>query len=310
VIIKEATLTILADNRAEPPFSAEHGFSVLVSAVSAGGEELVVLFDTGRGRLIGNAALSLEGASLPSARYLVLSHGHYDHTDALAEVLSLVPELAVCASRKVTMRHYSTSTGLVRDRSLSPRTRGILGRLPPERRIFFDDGLSLFPAGKAAEESGGEDLCAAGPARDVPRGLVNLAGNIPREHRTETPARFLFSDRLCTAPDSVPDEIVLWMESSAGLIILTGCCHAGFINTCEHIKRISGITSIYAVVGGFHLALCGAERLEEICAYVRLEQIRRLIPCHCTGEEESWYLEEQLGGGIVESGRVGKIVIF
>lgn len=294
--VLNATLTILSDNRAQAPFCVEHGFSVLLRLEPEEGPAFTVLFDTGRGTLLANAAHA--GVDPSDIRFLVLSHGHYDHTDAFTEVLEAAPGVVVCASRTVDIAHYSTSTGEIRDISLSPRSRTALACLPQERKILFDDRVCL-------DASGARPVMGSGAS-----GPVFLAGNIPRLHPLEGPSPVLFADHQGIFPDIVPDEIVLWFNTPHGLVILTGCCHAGFINTCEYVRKLARAETIRAVIGGFHLIGGGQERLESIRGYMIDNHIPLIVPSHCTGDAESAWLVSALGPGVVQPGYAGKILSF
>jgi len=70
-----------------------------------------------------------------------------------------------------------------------------------------------------------------------------------------------------------------------GLVIITGCAHAGIINTIKHAQKIMNEKRIYAVLGGFHLVNASKHRLE-----MTIEKFRSMRPsyvglCHCTGTE-------------------------
>ncbi len=288
--INRARITILADNEATPPYRAEHGFSALIEAWDEdGADPLVALFDTGRGALFDNAAAA--GVDLSRVTDAILSHGHYDHTDALPEFLARCPNARVHASSRVGREHYSLSTGTCRAIGLSDATR---------------KALSLLPAGRFATFTG------ATAVADKRLGLVE---DIPRVRPLEGPSPLLFADALCSAPDAVPDELALWLETDKGLVILTGCCHAGFMNTCEHVLDRASDARIRAVVGGFHLAGVDEERLEATAAYIDERGIGRVVACHCTGEAETAALSSRLGGtstkdGVVTKGSVGRVIEF
>ncbi|MDX1372399.1 MAG: MBL fold metallo-hydrolase, partial [Nitrososphaeraceae archaeon] len=71
-----------------------------------------------------------------------------------------------------------------------------------------------------------------------------------------------------------------------GLVILTGCGHAGIINTINYSKEITGISELYAVIGGFHLP--ATNEIYENALNPTLNEIQKsdpkfIIPCHCTG---------------------------
>ena len=185
------------------------------------------------------------------------------------------PATRVHASAEIFREHYSLRTGACRAIALSDESRAAISALPRDQ---------FRPFGKAASVPGG----------------IRLAGRIPRAHPLETPSPLLFGDPSCTVPDEVPDEIVLWIDTPDGLAILTGCCHAGFINTCEYVRAVSGIGEIHAVIGGFHLSNVGEERLRATAEYIERTGIRRVIPCHCTGEAEIEWLKERLGPAVTK----------
>ncbi|HNY16873.1 MAG TPA: MBL fold metallo-hydrolase [Treponemataceae bacterium] len=280
--MKEAAnvkITILADNAATPPYRAEHGFSALVETQRDDGGSDAVLFDVGMGALFGNAALA--GVDLSRVSEVVLSHGHYDHTDALGAFLEKYPAARVHASTEVFRDHYSLRTGMCRKIALSDGNRVMLSALPEERFLTFGKAASIFD------------------------GRIHLAGRIPRVSPLESPSPLLFENSGCTIPDEVNDEIVLWTNTGYGLVILTGCCHAGFINTCEYVRAVSGIDDIHAVIGGFHLANVGEERLCATAEYIESREIPCVIPCHCTGDAEIEWLRARLGSDIVTKGECG-----
>lgn len=278
-------ITILADNTATPPYRSEHGFSALVETRdSSCDSSRALLFDVGMGVLFDNASVS--GVDLSLVSDIVLSHGHYDHTDALASVLERYPSARVHASGEAFADHYSLRTGACRNISLSDKNRGILSALPQGQFVMFGDTDVIE--------------CTR----------INLAGRIPREYSLESPSPLLFADASCTVPDEVTDEIVLWVDTPAGLVILTGCCHAGFVNTCEYVCSVSGIDAIHAVIGGFHLANVGEGRLRATADYIQSRKISRVVPCHCTGDPEIEWLRSRLGSGVVTKGECGTVLVF
>lgn len=276
------TVTLLADNVAEPPFREEHGFSAcLETADPPEGTRGHILFDVGRGALLDNApaaGLALEGVS-----DIVLSHGHYDHTDALPAVLSAAPGARVHASEGIFDGHWSARTGALRPIGLSAESRAAL-----EERA-----------------SGHQPLFQPFRGRKTLSGTpFHLAEGIPRLHPLETPSPLLFSDPEGLRPDPVSEELALWANTPEGLVILTGCCHGGLINTCEYVRSLSGESRIRAVIGGFHLAGVSEERLEATADYLCGAGVSLLVPCHCTGAAETDWLRVRLGE-FVESGACG-----
>jgi len=268
--MNEISIAVLADNSAEPPFRAEHGFSALIEIPGFA----PVLFDTGMGALFDNSKSALVDLSRVSD--VVLSHGHYDHTDALSAFAKEHPQVLIHASSEALRPHYSLRTGSCRSIGVSQENRDLLSQTAKDRFIPFT----------------GED--------SISGGAIRLAAPIPRLHPDETPSPLLFEDAACSVPDAVPDELVLWMNTAKGLVLVTGCCHAGFINTCNFVRSLSGGLPIRAVIGGFHLAHVPQERLEATAAYIREQRIELVVACHCTGEAETAYLAEHTAGAAVK----------
>lgn len=275
-ICNEVTLTILADNLAEPPCTSEHGFSVLVES---DGRRL--LYDVGRGSLFANAAAC--GISLAGITDLVLSHGHYDHTDALPAVLDALPSVRVHASAHIRDEHYSKRTGQCRSIGLSPQSRSVLDSLDSGRLFLYGSGTSdVF----------------------VMDGCCGLAFDIPRCAPEEQPSPLLFADMDCSISDEMNDELSVWIDTPAGLVILVGCCHAGLENTCEHVRILSGGRPLHAVIGGFHLAGTRPARMDATINYLRSQNLDHLVCCHCTGDAETDMLSFALGSA-VKRGKCG-----
>jgi 7,8-dihydropterin-6-yl-methyl-4-(beta-D-ribofuranosyl)aminobenzene 5'-phosphate synthase len=290
IVTDKLTITILADDTATPPYRAEHGFAALVEPgpraagdSGAKGSSRQIVFDVGRGALFDNATAA--GVDLSRVGDVVLSHGHYDHTDALPEFLARLPGVHVHASADFFRFHYSRSTGSLRSIGLSAENRSALAALPSGRFSPFR----------------GEKTIAGGQ--------IILSEKIPRVEPLETPSPLLFADEECSIPDAVPDELFFLADTAKGLVILTGCCHAGFINTCERARALSGDRPIYAVIGGFHLANAGKERLDATAGYIRTRAIPRVVACHCTGAAEIDWLKARLGA-VVMKGECGMAFSF
>ncbi len=270
-------LTILVDNRGGCGLVEEHGFAV--------GLELPgrrILFDTGKGEgLIPNAAGL--GWDLAGIDDLVLSHGHYDHTGSLAEVLALNPNCRVYAHPGAGIARYSVKAGEApRDISITADNAAALRALSPSRLRPVAEPVWLTPQ-------------------------LGLTGEIPRRHPLEDTGGPFFLDPHGKDSDLLEDDLALWFDSGDGLVILTGCCHAGVINTVEQIRSLSGVERVRALIGGLHLVNASAERLAATCAALRSWQPEWLAPCHCTGEAAAARLRDEFGDRVID-GRAGLVV--
>lgn len=271
---RHSRITILADNLAGNNLVSEHGLAFWLEA-----EACSILFDTGAGdALFANAAtLNIDPAR---AGLLVLSHGHYDHTGGIAELLRLHPGLPVqCHPGATAVRFSRHPDRPVKDISMPEAARTALQRNASTRHIV-------------------------GPDRIAPG--IWITGEIPRITPFEDTGGPFFLDPDGRTPDPIIDDLALWIETEAGLVIVLGCCHAGLVNTVEYIRRFSGIERIHGIIGGMHLLHASAERLNRTCGKLLEWNPAWIIPCHCTGEAAAAAMTARLGTR-VEPGHAGMV---
>jgi len=246
-------ITILCDNTVGPVSGTlgEHGFAALVEW-----EGGAILFDTGQGDTLLHNAQRMN-RDLHRVGQVVLSHGHYDHTGGL------LPLLRNCGAREV----YAHP--------------GIFGR----RYRVKDTGESIpigipydeaFLRGMGARFSLSEGFREIGPE-------IYLSGEVPRVNDFEKGDGGLFCDESGCAVDRLADDQALVLRSGTGLVILFGCCHAGVVNTIEHVRRATGEERVYAVLGGTHLGFSPAAQVDAAVRALRGYGIRRICTGHCTG---------------------------
>jgi len=68
-----------------------------------------------------------------------------------------------------------------------------------------------------------------------------------------------------------------------GLVVLSGCAHSGIVNTVNHAKDVFKVDSIYAIIGGFHLARASDDEIDRTIDFIQSTEARLVIPTHCTG---------------------------
>ena len=85
----------------------------------------------------------------------------------------------------------------------------------------------------------------------------------------------------------------MYIETSAGLVVVLGCAHAGVVNTLDYIAERTGRSQIYAVLGGMHLVRATQRRLEATVAALKRYGVEKLGPAHCTGTRAVTYLWSQ-----------------
>jgi 7,8-dihydropterin-6-yl-methyl-4-(beta-D-ribofuranosyl)aminobenzene 5'-phosphate synthase len=258
-------ITILCDNSVGPISGTlgEHGFAVLIEP--SGGAPL--LFDTGQGATLLHNARRMN-KDLGRVRQVVISHGHYDHAGGLLPLLQEFGPREVYCHPSIFVPRYRLMDGE------ASRPIGMI-----------HDRWQLEAAGATFNLSANFRALAPG---------IFLTGEVPRLTPFETGDRGIYRDLAGREPDSTPDDQSLVLETVKGLVIILGCCHAGLINTLDHVANSIGRRDLYALIGGTHLGFCGRDQLEKTIAALRKAGISKLAASHCTGFSVSARLLREL----------------
>ncbi len=133
--------------------------------------------------------------------------------------------------------------------------------------------------------------------------LACVSGEIPRTVEFE---KGMVNNRIFSGESWQPDPLIMderaliFNVKSKGLVLVSGCAHAGIINTVRYAQQITGVTKIYAVFGGFHLS--GREFEKRIPATVaELKQVNPelIVPSHCTGWRALYAISEAFPGAFI-----------
>ena len=244
----------------------EWGLSVLVET-----HNLKVLFDTGSSiSAVSNG--DLLGVHWSQIDAIVLSHGHYDHTGGLREVLKRVNKhIKVIAHPDIWAEKCIQIS-----KDERPEYIGI-------------------PFQKTELESlGAQFQLTTEPVWLSDR--VVTSGEIPMTTDYETIDPWLrVKESSEFLPDPVADDQALFIKTDQGLAVVLGCAHRGTINTLRHARKTTGVDSMHTVVGGMHLIRASEVQMELTIAELRESGVHRLGVSHCTGMPAAVRLAQEFG---------------
>ncbi|MGD9127726.1 MAG: MBL fold metallo-hydrolase [Planctomycetia bacterium] len=244
-------ITVLVENRAVGrDVLAEHGLSLWIEH-----DGHKILFDTGAGRAIRPNARARQ-IPLDEAEAVVLSHGHYDHTGGLIQVLELA----------------------------SPPVYAHPAAFQPKYKKYDDGRVVQINREKVNEEHIrrlGSEIRYTEQPTEIVEGLF-ATGPVPRETDFETTPDDFFLDEACTKLDTLVDDQSLYFFTEQGPIVLCGCAHSGVVNTLRYVQELTG-QAPYGVFGGMHLLNSGPEVINMSIRAMQEMGVTLFGPSHCTG---------------------------
>lgn len=132
-------------------------------------------------------------------------------------------------------------------------------------------------------------------------GLIWITSPIPRLTSFEDTGGPFYLDTTGIQADPIEDELAIWVQTVNGLVICTGCAHAGLINTLRYVQQLNYGNRLTAVIGGFHLLTATKERLTQTIAALQQLGPDVIIPCHCTGQVAMDLLKDAFGERVLPS---------
>jgi 7,8-dihydropterin-6-yl-methyl-4-(beta-D-ribofuranosyl)aminobenzene 5'-phosphate synthase len=261
-LLASLKVTVLAEDSVqyESPLLGQHGISFLLEART---QDVCkrILVDVGQNPSALLLNMRLLGIQPSAIDALFLTHCHYDHTQGTVEVLKAIGKkgFPVVAHPDTFRPHY------VKD----PYLRHV-GVMPEDSQPRI-------------EEAGGLLFQPTDPFPFVP-GLITT-GEVRRQTEFEEVGIALFTlagGRV--VQDTMKDDISLVAQvRDKGLVIVTGCSHAGIVNIVKHSVEMTGERRIAAILGGFHLLSASEERIGKTVAALSQFDIELISAGHCTG---------------------------
>lgn len=254
---------------------AEHGFSSFIT-VASGDDTSSMLFDFGYSEHGSACNARTLGADLNRVQAMVLSHGHMDHFGGLGKIADMIEgdrsgiEFVVHPAAFLQPRYLKYGENF---------------------NIFFP----VFTRDQVLDK--GFRLVETKEPRPLLGGKALFLGEIPRKNDFEKGFSLAhYQDQGTEKPDPILDDTSVVMNlKGRGLVIVSGCAHAGIVNTIEQAMAVTGTTQVHAVMGGFHLS---GPLFEPIIGRT-IHELRRIspryiVPTHCTGRKAIMGIEREM----------------
>ena len=255
--LQEATINILAEDSIafDTPFMGRFGLSMLLE-LKADACEKHILYDTNSAAAPILHNLKIMGKSLERVDTIFLSHCHYDHSDGLPGILEAIGRpVPVIAHSEIFRPCFEINADGIRHIGMAGQSRY---ELEQKGAIFTltNSPLNLMTGATTSGEI--ERITSFEELEDL---YTIIAGQVVQDHER--------------------DDGAVILNFKEGLVIVTGCCHAGIVNTMHQAKKITGVDKICAVIGGLHFQDASEEKIEKSIA--ALKEVDWVFAGHCTG---------------------------
>ena len=252
---------------------AEHGFSALVKTTSAGRTH-TLLFDFGFSENGAAQNAATLGVDMTEVEAVVLSHGHSDHTGGMKKMTALIGRKGI--------------PFLVHPAAFKS----------PRYLKFGEDAKINFPklTRESVKEAGLQAVESEKPYPLLDDTILFL-GEVPRS--TDFEKGFPIAHWLKDGQefwDAIEDDTSIVMNlKNKGLVILSGCAHAGIVNTVRQAVDVTGVDQVHVVMGGFHLSGPFFEPIiDRTTKELQKFHPAYVIPTHCTGRKAIMAMEKQM----------------
>jgi len=257
--LNQACISILAEDSIafDTPYIGRFGLSMLLELKGESCQKHI-LFDTNSAAAPILHNLKIMEKSLDRVDTIFLSHCHYDHSDGLPGILEAISRpVPVIAHDEIFRPCFEINPDGIRH-------IGIVGQ-------------------------GRQGLEQKGAIFTLSRAPLNLMTGVTTSGEIERTTPFEILEDLYTTVDGQvvqdheKDDGAVILNFQQGLVIITGCCHAGLVNTIKQAQKVTGIGKIYAVIGGLHLQDASEEKIAQ--SVEALKEVEWVFAGHCTGFE-------------------------
>lgn len=267
---------------------AEHGLSLLIT-VYQGEEKHTILLDTGYTKIGVLHNIELLGVNLEDIEVIVISHGHMDHTGCLYGILDKISgriPLVIHPGAFIYPRYTATPDG---DKRLWPQTL-VKEDLEQKNVELIESKTPTLIAGDMILVTGEVERTTAFE-KGMPNALVEINGKIEKDPIAE-------------------DQALVINLTGKGLVVISGCAHAGIVNTAIFSQNTTGEPNVYAVLGGFHLTGPMFEKIhDETIQGLKKMAPEVVMPMHCTGRKAVQRFQQEFPSSFVLSSVGSKMTL-
>jgi 7,8-dihydropterin-6-yl-methyl-4-(beta-D-ribofuranosyl)aminobenzene 5'-phosphate synthase len=244
---------------------AEHGLAYFVET-HVNRETNACMFDFGLDADGVMKNMEILDLDLGKTSAFALSHGHFDHWGGAVEILK--QNRARIAKNAP---FYTGEEAFLRRYTLRPGTKEIVDIGQLEKKDIETLGLRVMEI--------------KNPMQIIPGAWCT--GNIERvtEYEKALPNLLVERNGQCETDDFKGEQALCFKVKSKGLVVLSGCGHAGIVNTVKHAQKITGINEVHAILGGFHLINAKPEVIRNTVDAIHAMKPDYIAPTHCTGFE-------------------------
>ena len=243
-------------------FYGQHAVSYLIQTNGKN-----ILFDTGQEGAPILHNMSLLSINPGNIDFIFLSHCHYDHTGGLLDILkSIGKKVPLIAHPKLFRRNFVLKNGL--------REIGI-----PFKKAEIEAYANLYFIKDSVEF--------------VKK--VYSTGEIRERMKFEDTGleAYTLNEEGKLTKDNMEDDMSLYIETPEGLVVVSGCSHAGIASIVKHAVDLSGYDKVRMVIGGFHLINASADRIKKTVEVFKELNVEEIYTGHCTGlKAEAYMLNE------------------
>ena len=244
-------------------YVGEWGFSALIEA-----DGKKILFDAGsRPNTVINNAEELN-IDLSDIEHVFLSHNHKDHTGGLINLKKKFPK---------SFSSAHVGEGIFYSR---PNSNGTEHYILQNKSKLEELEINI--------------KTYVNPSQVLP-GLWTT-GQIPRKYDEKNWSSLgkIIDKNGNESEDTIPEDQSLFFDTDNGIVLISGCGHAGLANTLDYIKNIIPDRPIYKIIGGFHLLNLDNDKLKWTAKKMEESGVKYFVGAHCTGINSTYSIRDYM----------------